>query len=152
MKDLTAGACYGLADVTYSDSDPFFPEGTVGRNGGPPDYTEAKRICQSCPVRQVCLEDALASESDYLRYGVRGGLTADERQQLVRSEKRYAHHSQLSVEQDRQRMWIYEKGYSDRVAAGYFGINEASYRNWRRRRGLPANYHSNGSGRAVVSA
>jgi WhiB family redox-sensing transcriptional regulator len=37
----------------------------------------AKRICAACPVRQACLDDALAQEGGRgheSRFGVRGGL------------------------------------------------------------------------------
>jgi WhiB family redox-sensing transcriptional regulator len=38
--------------------------------------TEAKQICLRCPVREACLEDAMAHHD---RHGVFGGMTADER-------------------------------------------------------------------------
>ena len=38
-----------------------------------------------CPVRQQCLDDALADEiGDRVTFGVRGGLLASERVELVR--------------------------------------------------------------------
>jgi WhiB family redox-sensing transcriptional regulator len=60
------------------DEDPerFFPTGTTG-----PAATQislAKRICARCPVREACLEWALAGE----RWGVWGGLTEAERSAL----------------------------------------------------------------------
>lgn len=39
----------------------------------------AKRVCRSCPVVQECLSHALRTES----YGVWGGMTARERQNLA---------------------------------------------------------------------
>lgn len=53
---------------------------------------EAKLICAGCPVREACLEDALAveSETNLLRsrmiHGVRGGLTVEERKDVLRRE------------------------------------------------------------------
>ncbi len=44
--------------------------------------TEAKRICGRCPVREECLAEALRAE-DGSRYGISGGLTPDERTELV---------------------------------------------------------------------
>ncbi|MFD6294552.1 WhiB family transcriptional regulator [Streptomyces sp. NPDC060235] len=44
---------------------------------------QAKRVCSVCPVRRQCLDMALRAE-DQSRYGVFGGLTAAERQQLVK--------------------------------------------------------------------
>jgi WhiB family redox-sensing transcriptional regulator len=47
----------------------------------------AKAICAVCPVREVCLEHALAfREKD----GVWGGFTARERRRLVRQRRRSA--------------------------------------------------------------
>ena len=41
--------------------------------------------CAGCPVRQQCLDDALADEiGDRVTFGVRGGLLASERVELVR--------------------------------------------------------------------
>jgi WhiB family redox-sensing transcriptional regulator len=47
----------------------FFPE--VGQNG-----LEAQRFCADCPVREKCLEYALAERIDH---GVWGGLTVQKR-------------------------------------------------------------------------
>ena len=43
----------------------------------------AKRVCATCPVRTVCLEDALADTIDD-QAEVRGGMTAEERRTLLR--------------------------------------------------------------------
>jgi WhiB family redox-sensing transcriptional regulator len=73
------------------DADPtvFEPD-----DGGTPDdlaWTHARTICRACPVRNLCLEDALAVESPgQLRFGMRGGLTPDEREQLNRRRTRRA--------------------------------------------------------------
>jgi len=57
--------------------DPFFPQ-----RG---NYSRALAICASCPVSAECLDEALTQETDALsgRYGMRGGLTPDERYQLA---------------------------------------------------------------------
>lgn len=52
---------------------------------------DAKRICAGCPVRSDCLDYALAIEATtgrgwVGRYGVWGGLTAQERKALTRRE------------------------------------------------------------------
>lgn len=60
-----------------TDPDLFFPE-----PGAPTDLiVKAKQICAGCPVRKDCLDDAMRrGESD----AICGGLTAGERQQLLR--------------------------------------------------------------------
>jgi WhiB family redox-sensing transcriptional regulator len=47
----------------------------------------AKAICQMCPVREACLEFAIAARE---KEGVWGGLTARERRRLVRQRRRTA--------------------------------------------------------------
>ncbi len=42
----------------------------------------AKSICAGCPVRERCLEHAIACDE---RYGIWGGLNQDERRMLRRS-------------------------------------------------------------------
>jgi len=46
---------------------------------------ECKAICETCPVRLDCLNAAFLYQDD----GVRGGLTAQERQPIIRRLKRY---------------------------------------------------------------
>ena len=61
-------ACVGL------DTNIFFPVTDA-------DAHHAKAVCASCPVREECLEWAIATrQSD----GVWGGLTEDERRRLRR--------------------------------------------------------------------
>lgn len=61
---------------------------------GPEDYPEpesqrrwrhrrAKEFCASCPIQSWCLEDELRLPA-YDQYGVRGGMTASERQKLLK--------------------------------------------------------------------
>jgi hypothetical protein len=45
----------------------------------------AKRICAGCPVRSACLADVMTWEQSSGRYGVVGGLSAQERRQLHRA-------------------------------------------------------------------
>src|ERR1700722_3518013 len=63
-------------DAACRDHDPelFFPEGTAGpalRQG-----ERAKQICQSCPVRTLCLRFALQHG---LGFGIWGGAAGEER-------------------------------------------------------------------------
>jgi len=48
---------------------------------------EAKSICAGCPVREACLEYALANRE---RDGVWGGATERERRRLVRQRRKTA--------------------------------------------------------------
>lgn len=73
-------ACQGV------DLAVFFPP-----SGGSQTSRPALRICASCPVRQECLDDALAVEvtSSYqCVWGVRGGMTEPERLEYVRKLRR----------------------------------------------------------------
>jgi WhiB family redox-sensing transcriptional regulator len=77
MIDLSwrqRGACRGL------DPDIFYPLSDD-------EAGEAKAICASCPVRELCLEFALETrEAD----GVWGGTTARERRRLLRQRRKSA--------------------------------------------------------------
>jgi len=48
----------------------------------------AKRLCRSCPIRVACLDEALATEADGERFGVRGGLSPNQRTLLSRRQER----------------------------------------------------------------
>lgn len=64
-------------DALCAQTDPeaFFPE-----KGG--STREAKRVCQTCPVRAQCLEYALEHDE---RFGIWGGLSERERRRLRRA-------------------------------------------------------------------
>lgn len=47
---------------------------------------QAKAVCQRCPVLKQCLEDAL-NHPGLAEYGVRGGKSARERQEILRLGK-----------------------------------------------------------------
>lgn len=68
------GACRGL------DADIFYPTADD-------EATAAKSICADCPVRQPCLECALANRE---RDGVWGGATEKERRRMIRQRRRTA--------------------------------------------------------------
>jgi WhiB family redox-sensing transcriptional regulator len=51
------------------------------------DAYVAKSICAVCPVREPCLEHALAVRE---KHGVWGGLTERERRRLVRQRRKTA--------------------------------------------------------------
>ena len=59
------------------DTEMFFP----GR-GEKKKTEQAKAICKVCPVGQECLTFTLGYEQSHERYGIYGGLTQEERNQL----------------------------------------------------------------------
>jgi len=67
-------ACRGV------DPDVFYPVSDE-------DAEEAKAICRGCPVRESCLEYALANRE---RDGVWGGATERERRRLIRQRRKSA--------------------------------------------------------------
>jgi len=62
------------------DPETFYP--SSDDDAGP-----AKDICALCPVREACLEHALARRE---KHGVWGGLTARERRRILRRRRRSA--------------------------------------------------------------
>ena len=54
----------------------FFPDDDQ------PDYALARRLCESCPIRKPCLEDAQRTR---VNYGMFGGLTPKERRAARRN-------------------------------------------------------------------
>lgn len=67
-------ACQGV------DPDVFFPVSDE-------DAVQAKAICNQCPVREPCLEWALATRE---RDGVWGGATERERRRMIRQRRKTA--------------------------------------------------------------
>ena len=59
-----------------SDPDAWFPDFEKPKG---PKYTEPKKLCGKCPVKDLCLEFALVNDE---AHGLWGGLTPGERQQL----------------------------------------------------------------------
>jgi WhiB family redox-sensing transcriptional regulator len=62
-----------------TDPDLFFPIGTTGP--AVDQISAAKQVCDSCPVKDPCLEFALANNQDS---GVWGGTSEEERRRLRR--------------------------------------------------------------------
>lgn len=69
-------ACRGI------DAEVFYPSTDDETDAAP-----AKAICEQCPVREPCLEHALASRE---REGVWGGTTERERRRIVRQRRKSA--------------------------------------------------------------
>lgn len=68
------GACRGI------DPDVFYPASDE-------EAEPAKAVCAVCPVREACLDYALAKRE---RDGVWGGATERERRRLVRQRRKSA--------------------------------------------------------------
>lgn len=64
------------------DPDLFFPVGSTGP--ALEQIQAAKRICRRCTVRKQCLEWALVTNQDT---GVWGGLSEEERRELLRARR-----------------------------------------------------------------
>lgn len=62
------------AICAQTDPDAFYPE-----KGG--STAEAKRVCMRCPVRETCLEWALAGNE---RFGIFGGKSERERRKIAK--------------------------------------------------------------------
>lgn len=71
-----------MADAICAQTDPeaFFPE-----KGG--STADAKRVCALCPVRETCLEWALA-RGEY--FGIFGGKSERERRKIAKERKEVA--------------------------------------------------------------
>lgn len=71
---MAQGACVG------APSELFFPNDT--------DYetiTDAKRLCQTCPVLETCADHALTFREDY---GVWGGMSERDRRRIRRQRRK----------------------------------------------------------------
>lgn len=65
-----------------TDPEIWFPDLSKGNVA---NYRTAVKLCQQCPVKNDCLEYALTVGE---RFGVWGGVTADQRLQLSRGRSR----------------------------------------------------------------
>ena len=72
------------AACRFEDRDLFFPPEQERGRYAPFQEAAAKHICGRCPVAAECLGYALAADE---RYGVWGGLSAEERQRLRRGRR-----------------------------------------------------------------
>ena len=65
-----------------ADPELFFPISSIGR--GAAEAQQAKAVCARCPVRQPCLDFALATGQEF---GIWGGYDERERRLLPRDER-----------------------------------------------------------------
>ena len=76
----TRGACNRV-----KDPDIFFAQSIPSPEERRKRIQEAKDICRTCPVIDVCLQHALDNNEEY---GIWGGLSEDERRNLRRRAMR----------------------------------------------------------------
>jgi WhiB family redox-sensing transcriptional regulator len=69
----------GTAACAQLDPNLFFPDEEDGEQAA-----QAKAVCAGCPVRQQCLDYALATR---IPVGVWGGLSTTERDALARAQR-----------------------------------------------------------------
>lgn len=71
-------------EANCRDEDPelFFPLGESTPHQL--QISEARRVCQTCPVSEACLAFALSTRAEY---GMWGGKTPQERRRIVRTWK-----------------------------------------------------------------
>lgn len=62
----------------------FFPSST----GAFDPYETARSYCNRCEVRQECLDEAMETETNYRRSGMRGGKTPGQRNMMERERGR----------------------------------------------------------------
>lgn len=140
MVDLSSGACAGRADASYGVADPFYPE--PSRNGRPKGdpYAEAREICARCPIRDLCLADAL---TDTVQWGFRV-MTPEERQTLKQHNQRGpANRHRPSETELEQRIHLYHQGLSDRELGDMLDLTDKAIMHWRKRNNLPSNVTPN---------
>lgn len=98
----------GLCAQTGPDDTTWFPA-----KGG--STIPAKRLCQGCPIKDACLQYAIANN---IRYGVWGGRSERERDAIAKGE------SPLTPTQRRnmQMLELYERGTDTDGLAAQFGV------------------------------
>jgi len=70
------------------DTSLFYPVEGMRADEQEARYWRAKAMCARCPFTGECLERAMAEEKTGGRYGIRGGLTPDERKRLSKNRSR----------------------------------------------------------------
>lgn len=111
---------------TAADADLFFPDENT-----PQDTARAKAICQGCPVRQTCLDEAFRRND---QAAICGGLTPDERNGLLRpgsdlsrfQQKRVDNNVARSVAMDHGAdllVWLVKREMPVAVAAEQLGVS-----------------------------
>ena len=113
-RALAAASTYAWRDRAAcrgADPDLFFP--------GPGESAEpARKVCVPCPVRQACLDYALANA---ISHGIWGGLSERERRVLRTGRVRVSRR-----ERDRAITAARAAGYTKQAISRTFGISRTS--------------------------
>lgn len=112
-----------LAACATADPELFFPNPSD-------EAVEAKRICARCTVSEECLSGALRTSDN--EHGVRGGLTAGERQKLVDTARAYTKVDRVLVTQ------LLDKGNPPNAIAAQLRIHHRTVQRIDRARKEPA--------------
>lgn len=87
---VTRAACKGKSRLFFEPDRPRARPTNRQAAAASVRTAKARALCESCPVRQECLDAALAEEahlpSVLYKATIRGGLTAEERDDLVRGD------------------------------------------------------------------
>jgi hypothetical protein len=132
--DLSRGACAGMADATFGESDPFYPEPVRGWPTNVDPYAAAKAVCGRCAIRDQCLQDAL---TDIVQWGYRGGMTPEKRQELKTGPGKI-NRNKLTETEHIQRRAYYDQGWSDEMIAAAQHVLPATIKGWRFTHKLPS--------------
>ena len=93
-------------------------------------------VCEACPVTAECLEYALAREdATGTRYGIWGGLTADQRARLSRGRPPHTRHDPRIRQQIRDHA---ARGATDREIGASLGLTKEVVRRIRNQMGVPS--------------
>lgn len=121
LEWMQSAACKGVTGM-------FYPEDRDRSN-----FTAAKKLCRSCPVRAECLEAGMDEV-----YGVWGGLSPRERSRLrrTRQDKR-VHPPEVRDEA----MMLARSGLSDAKVGARLGVHVRTVQTWRRMAGMQKDNH-----------
>jgi hypothetical protein len=101
-----------------------------------PEVRAAITVCRACPVTAECLEYALAREDAAgTRYGIWGGLTADQRARLSRGRPPHTRHDPRIRQQIRDHA---ARGATDREIGARLGLTKEVVRRIRNQMGVPS--------------
>ena len=94
-------------------------------------------VCRDCPVVVECLDYALAREAATpgTRWGVWGGLTADQRARLSRGRPPHARHDPRIRQQIRD---LAGKGATDREIGAHLGLTKKAVSRIRKQLSIPS--------------